>query len=213
METKKCSSCGQIKFINEFNKNRSKKGGYACQCKKCIRQYQVENKEYIKKYKKQYRKTHRSYFNKHSKLWKDNNKEYIKKYKKQYNITHLKQNREYQKQYYANNSKAKISNRISSRIWHSLINGKEDKHWGNLVGYSLEHLIQHLESKFTKDMTWDNYGNGDNFNGWHIDHIIPVSLWKFTSYKDREFKLCWALANLQPLWGKANLKKYNKCIY
>lgn len=45
-------------------------------------------------------------------------------------------------------------------------------------------------------MTWENYGK----NGWHIDHIIPKSFFKFDSQEHPAFKACWALSNLQPLW-------------
>lgn len=37
-----------------------------------------------------------------------------------------------------------------------------------MLGYSADDLKMHLESLFTDDMTWDNYG-------WHIDHIKPLS--------------------------------------
>jgi len=55
-------------------------------------------------------------------------------------------------------------------------------------------------------MSWNNYG----YYGWHIDHIIPVSWWQFNSPEDREFKQCWALCNLQPLWRKDNQIKSDK---
>jgi len=55
-------------------------------------------------------------------------------------------------------------------------------------------------------MNWNNYGK----YGWTIDHIIPISWWKFESYEDREFKQCWCLANLQPLWAHDNFSKHNR---
>ena len=61
--------------------------------------------------------------------------------------------------------------------------------------------MSHLESKFTEGMTWDNYGE------WHVDHKKPMTLFEFTSTDDEGFKECWALDNLQPLWGKDNLSK------
>lgn len=54
-------------------------------------------------------------------------------------------------------------------------------------------------------MNWDNYGSY-----WHIDHIKPISLFKYETAEDPEFKKCWALDNLQPLEKIANLKKGNK---
>ncbi len=105
------------------------------------------------------------------------------------------------------NPKNKISICISSRIRCSLKgNKKENKSWEILVGYNLRQLMTHLENLFKEGMSWDNHGT------WHIDHIIPISLWEFSNYEDREFKQCWALCNLQPLWAKDNLSKRNKIL-
>ena len=101
-------------------------------------------------------------------------------------------------------------NRLNATIGRAIgtvIKDKEQgKHWELLLGYTVGDLMKHLESKFQKDMSWDNYGR----NGWHIDHIIPKSLWKFSNFNDREFKQCWSLANLQPLWAHDNLSKGNR---
>ena len=59
----------------------------------------------------------------------------------------------------------------------------------------------HLESLFTDGMTWDNYGE------WHVDHKKPMALFNFETVDDQEFKECWKLDNLQPLWGPDNLSK------
>ena len=73
-----------------------------------------------------------------------------------------------------------------------------------MLDYSVDDLKLHLESLFQPGMSWDNYGE------WHIDHIVPDSWFEYNSYQDSSFKECWALANLQPLWAKDNLKKSNK---
>jgi len=103
------------------------------------------------------------------------------------------------------NPKFRINASISSMIRRSLKN-KKYRHWESLVNYTLEDLMEYLESKFKDGMSWDNYGR----IGWEIDHIIPVSSFNFTSYEDKEFKQCWSLENLQPLWAKENLSKGNK---
>lgn len=61
--------------------------------------------------------------------------------------------------------------------------------------------MKHLEKQFTQGMTWENYGE------WHVDHKKPMALFEFTSTDDEEFKECWKLDNLQPLWEKDNLSK------
>ena len=95
---------------------------------------------------------------------------------------------------------------MSSAIWRSLEDGKDGKHWEDLVGYTLSELKQHLELLFWEGMSWENYGK----NGWHIDHAIPISWWQYNTYDDHEFKQCWALCNLQPLWEYDNLSKGDK---
>ena len=40
--------------------------------------------------------------------------------------------------------------------------------------------------------------------------IIPKSAFNFETAEDADFKKCWALENLQPLWAKDNLRKSNK---
>jgi len=95
---------------------------------------------------------------------------------------------------------------IKSAIWKSLRsgNGKGRRKWESLVGFTVEELKAHLESKFELGMSWDNAGE------WHIDHIMPVSRFNFESPDDMDFKLCWALDNLQPMWGWENMSKGNR---
>lgn len=92
-----------------------------------------------------------------------------------------------------NESMSKQINRIK--------NIKHKVSWRRCLEYNFEQLKQHLESKFTKGMSWENYGK----NGWHIDHIIPVSSFKYDSINHPEFKKCWSLNNLQPLWATTEI--------
>lgn len=92
---------------------------------------------------------------------------------------------------------------MSGHIKRALKNGKNGNSWEKLVGYTAEDLKTHLEKLFLPGMTWAN-------GKWHIDHVRPKSLFAYTDASDSEFKQCWALANLQPLWGKDNLAKGNR---
>ena len=98
-----------------------------------------------------------------------------------------------------------VSGMINKRLKRRLT-GKNNKSTFDFIPYTLEQLIRHLESKFQKGMSWDNYG----YYGWHIDHIRPDSSFNYKSAKDEEFQECWALKNFQPLWAKDNLIKHNK---
>ena len=96
-------------------------------------------------------------------------------------------------------------NRVSSRIRRGIrgVLTKTKKNSGVFrhLGYDKHQLVSHLESQFVEGMSWDNMDN------WHIDHIRPVASFTFNSVDDPEFKACWALENLQPLWATDNLSK------
>lgn len=101
----------------------------------------------------------------------------------------------------------RLSHTIAVLMNRALRQGKDGASWEALVGYTREDLIRHMERQFTKGMTWANYGE------WHIDHIVPKSSFKFQTPQDPEFKACWALTNLQPLWGITNMIKKDKRLY
>lgn len=100
----------------------------------------------------------------------------------------------------------KVSFNFSRRMRKSLSGIKESKSWETLVDYTLVDLQKHLEKQFKDGMSWENYGE------WHIDHIIPISFFNIQDTNSDDFKKCWSLQNLQPLWAKDNIKKSNKII-
>jgi len=95
----------------------------------------------------------------------------------------------------------KINHRMSNSIRKCLISGKGGMSWQKLVDYNLNDLKNHLEKLFKPGMTWDN------INEWHIDHKIPIAAFNFTKTEHEDFKRCWALDNLQPLWATDNISK------
>lgn len=101
-------------------------------------------------------------------------------------------------------NKNKVNMNFSRRMRSALNGLKNGMSWEDIVGYTIIDLKTHLEKQFTEGMSWDNYGD------WHIDHIKPISLFKIKKIGDEEFIKCWSLNNLQPLWKKDNLSKYNK---
>lgn len=95
---------------------------------------------------------------------------------------------------------------MSRGIYGAIKDKKAGRKWETLVGYSLERLMNHLEKLFLPGMTWDNYGKG----GWHVDHKIPKSAFNYDAPEHIDFKRCWTLSNLQPLWEPDNLTKWAK---
>lgn len=105
----------------------------------------------------------------------------------------------------------RLRSAISAHINWSLRKKKKKKNgasWEALCGYTLTDLVRHLEFQFLKGMSWKNYGKK-----WHVDHIVPASIFKYNSPQDEDFKACWALANLRPMWAADNISKNNKRIY
>ncbi len=98
----------------------------------------------------------------------------------------------------------RLNMNVSNSMRNSLKQGKAGRHWEDLIGWKLSDLVERFNETKKPGMSWDNYGK------WQWDHKIPISLWRFESPEDPEFKQCWALCNLQPLWAKDNLKKMNK---
>ena len=140
-----------------------------------------------------------------SERWRKNNIDYKKKYDKEYNqlpkvIAHRKKIRAVA----LRNPKKRLSQNIASHIRISIGENKGGRHWEDLVDYTLEELKRHLEGSFGKGMTWENYGK------WHIDHIIPIAAFNYEMPTDYDFKRCWALDNLKPMWADDNIRKSNK---
>lgn len=95
----------------------------------------------------------------------------------------------------------KIKNRLRLRLVEIVRSSAISK--SKTLGYSASELREHLERKFKKGMTWDNYGSE-----WVVDHIIPVAEYDGTSAS--EMRECFSLFNLQPLWKKENREKWMK---
>ena len=206
---KVCSKCGEEKELNCFDRNISKKDGYSFWCKECKRKYYLKNKKEILKKQKEYRNDNKEKIAKRDKEYRFNNFEKLKRKKKIY----LKKNAEkikvrhckYMRKKRETDKLFKLSDNTRSLIRSSFLYtnncGKISK-TEKILGCSYEKFKRHLESQFKEGMTWDNYGR----NGWHIDHIYPVS-----KARDEEHLLeLNHYTNLQPLWAKDNLSKGNR---
>lgn len=75
------------------------------------------------------------------------------------------------------------------------------------LGCNAEELRAHIESQFTKNMTWENYGP----SGWHLDHIVPLKYFDLTD--DNELRIACNYKNVQPLFHKKNLSKHKRIVY
>lgn len=95
--------------------------------------------------------------------------------------------------------KVRIDERMGGSIWECLKGAKGGRKWLDLVGYTLEQFLSHMESNLVEGMTWNNYGKI-----WHVHYILPKSLFKYTDNYSKEFKICWSLENLKPKFSIEN---------
>jgi hypothetical protein len=99
---------------------------------------------------------------------------------------------------------SKPINRVISNVRKRLRDAMKGKRAAlNVVGCTRKQLQQHLQSQFTKEMHWNNYGTY-----WHVDHIIPLS--HFDPYNEDHKRLANHWTNLRPLEAMANLRRGNR---
>ena len=159
---------------------------------------------------KKWRDSNKEYMSNKSKTWYEQNKEHRKEYIKEYHKNNIdkirKTKRDYERNRKARDPLYKLISNFRTAIYQVLkeSNVEKNKHYFDILQYTPEQLITHLENKFTDKMSWDNYGD------WHVDHKLPITHFNISEMGDSEFMKCWALDNLQPMWGDENIKKSNK---
>ncbi len=200
---KVCTTCKIEKNISEFHKAKLGLYGVTAKCKQCrgeqARKWQTEHPdEFKRRYHERYKRIKETHI-RWTREWKERNKE-----------TYLASCRDYYRDHkeryaaYYKTPKQKVNHAMRNGIGKSLRSGKGRISWQRMVLYSFDDLKKHLESKFKPGMSWTNYGQ------WHIDHIIPISAFNYQVYDDADFKRCWELKNLQPLWALENITKNDR---
>ena len=165
-------------------------------------------KEIKQKQKAYYEKNKKKILERTAKYYR-NNIDKKKEYYHQYDKDNRNKRNEYRRNKYNNDPIFRLRHNMGVAVNRSLRAkgiSKDGAHWEKLVGYTRKELKDHLEKLFKPGMFWENRGE------WHIDHIIPVSFFKYNSTDDVEFKYCWSLYNLQPLWAEENIDKADNLI-
>ncbi|RWN51408.1 MAG: HNH endonuclease [Mesorhizobium sp.] len=225
-----CTSCDQWKPRDQFGIKRRSNDGMNNECKECAK---LRNKEYYAncdkaaRYEKQ--KARRDDNPDQRKMWdanyREQNPDRIKEAQKRHysNPDNKRKRAAYVRAWAAANpekvrektrkSQAKrnknpdvrLHNAVGRAIREALgKGGKARRKTFSIVGYTLDDLKSHIGNQFLPGMTWENYGD------WHIDHKIPKVLFNFQTVHDIDFKRCWDLENLQPLWAAENKKKKDR---
>lgn len=94
----------------------------------------------------------------------------------------------------AENKDVKAAKIVRNQVYRIVTQAKLKKYGKTLdiVGYTIEDFVRHIEGLFSDEMTWDNYGSV-----WEIDHVQPVMSFNIQSMQDvAEVN---SLSNLLPL--------------
>jgi predicted DNA-binding transcriptional regulator AlpA len=161
---------------------------------------------------KRWREKNKDSVREYVKTWNEKNKEHRKEYLKEYREKNIENIRKTKRDYERNRKESdplyKLISNFRTAIYQVLkeSNVEKNKHYFDILQYTPESLIKHLESQFENNMNWDNYGE------WHVDHKLPITSFNIEEMGDEEFMRCWSLDNLQPMWGNDNIRKSNKII-
>lgn len=205
---KDCPSCHQLKKSTDFHFATGRLFGINVYCKQCTKEKQAkrfaENREAVLAINKKWILANPDKVAERRKKHRRDNPGYDVEWRKK----DLSRNRELARNRArirrASNPTARINNAISCALRDQLSGKvKNGRKSFDLLDFTFDEFKKHIESLFKEGMTWDNYGAG----GWEIDHIIPVSAHNFLSPDDIDFKRCWSLSNLQPLWASENRSK------
>lgn len=196
MEFKTCRKCGKSfpATSEHFSRDAKNHDGLHSWCKPCAavacHAWYEAHREQIVVAKRAYCEAHKEERAIAHRIWVRQNSKHVAEYRAKH-----------EHQCFQANPILRFNARLASAIGKSLRGHKPGRSWEAVVGYTLEDLMCHLERQFQPGMTWETYGK------WHIDHRKPLASFAYVSTDDPEFRECWALSNLQPLWAEDNINK------
>lgn len=213
-----CSSCKELHLLSNFAKNKSKKDGYGSQCKGCVNQYKIANKEKITDYKKKYRESNKEKISEYNDSYREANIVYRLEYEKKYRESNKERLAEYNKQYHEINkeylieqmkhyreaNKEYLAEQV--RIYHKANPAKLNAINAKRRAAKLQATPRWLTSEDFKQIE-DFYRKAQNLKlvtneKYHVDHIIPLQGENVCG-----LHVPW---NLQVIPAKENLSKSNK---
>jgi hypothetical protein len=220
---KVCKKCNQLLYLENYNKNKSKKDGLDIYCKSCVieksKKYRTLKSKIVlssqnnkictictlEKPKSEFCKMKSqsdglNYWCKSCTKEKTKSRDW---YKNQYSSKKKKWNQ----QKYNLDLNYKLKSNLRCRINSILQKQKTYKNNNTLkyLGCSLEFYKQYLEQQFQPDMTWENHGIL-----WEIDHIKPCA--SFNLVLEENIYKCFNYINTQPLYKSHNRSKKDKIL-
>lgn len=229
---KRCCICKATKPSSDFSRRTSLKDGLAANCRSCqadyTKRWREENADEIRAAKaadyaansEEYRAKARAWARANvlrksmvDREWRmrnvDRKRENDRVYREANREELLENKRRWCRRYYIEVKKKDPGRMLHMRMSGSIrrgLSGKGGRSWQDLVPYTRDQLLARLKKTMPKGYTWDDFLSGEL----HIDHIVPVSAFNFSSYTDIDFQRCWSLSNLQLLCKKENLQKGRK---
>ena len=195
IDHKHCSKCDSWKIPTLFKVDRNRWDGRKANCDDCSKAMTAK--------------------------WRTGNKAHTKAYNDAWNKAHpevmaavkARQKAFYPERIKANNNRGNrkrratlagaLHHRVSNLVRISLKRNKNGSSFESLVGYTRADIENRLVKTMPAGFTWIDFISGDL----HIDHIIPVTAFNFSSPSDLDFKKCWALRNLRLLPAFDNMSK------
>ena len=206
--------------------------------------YILKNRSRITKRMEKWRRINEEHVKKYNRIYKETHKDSIKIRRAMYQSDNKDKKALWDRRYYVKNSEDikqrvkdwKSNNLLHSRQQHNEHNKKrrsldldfkficnlrrhmarvfkgESKKLHSLeyCDYNPEEFKDYIEKQFQEGMSWDNW----TIDGWHLDHIKPISKFNFFNNDGSEnleqIRECFSLINLQPLWARDNLSKGNR---
>lgn len=195
MDNKTCPGCSTEKPLTDFYCYKGKPYSY---CKTChnakTREYEKNNRARANLYaRKSYKKN------------KDKISERLKILRKERDPRILRQMSLFNKrrrERYRTDPVYRSSVNVRNRILDSLKYFRSYKcsTTRRLIGCDYYDFKNYIQSRFTKDMNWENQGSY-----WHIDHIVPCACWDLSDEKQQ--LACFNFRNLRPLRATDNCSK------
>jgi len=148
-ESKKCGSCGEVKLLECFYKNKNYADGFKYECKVCVKEY---NKKYNQENKEAIAERHKKY--------NQENKEALAEYFKKYNQENKEALRGYRKKYlqkYPDKNNAKGAKRRARKL-NATPPWLTDRHYKD---------IRNIYAKAIRKSKRDGVK-------YHVDHVVPL---------------------------------------
>lgn len=217
-----CKACAIQNAQKHHLENRDSR------CKK-MRKYHLENKEKFNAISRAYAASHKEEAAARNKSWaaanpEANKKRYvrdkirIRERQKSYYLRDRVNKLSYAKNYRTKNAKSVAKSKLKCylrkrrtdpgfrvlcnlrrRLHHALKGKTKSARTVDLLGCTVEFLIERITGMLQPGMSWHNYGK------WELDHIKPCANFDFTN-PDHQ-RECFHYTNLQPLWKLHNIVK------